>query len=105
MWGQKPHTLTSNHYGCRYETQHNRIILYKYTWLVRQYAKQKKSYKGSVRPLTIAVLGCGKMGRHHIQAIQLQKYAKLVAVAVSQADQSSLNILQPCLKVVQFDLS
>lgn len=45
--------------------------------------------------LKIGVLGCGKMGQQHMQAIKLQGSAEIVAVADPMPDKAKLNSILP----------
>jgi predicted dehydrogenase/nucleoside-diphosphate-sugar epimerase len=43
--------------------------------------------------LNIGIIGCGKMGRHHIRAINIQEHAKVVALADPIVEESDISDL------------
>jgi predicted dehydrogenase/nucleoside-diphosphate-sugar epimerase len=46
-------------------------------------------------PLTVALVGCGKMGLNHVRAIRACRAARLVAIADPAADQAKLQPMLP----------
>ena len=53
----------------------------------------KESLSG--RKIKIALFGCGKMGKHHIRAIQLQDCADIIAVVDPLVNSESLRTIIP----------
>jgi len=49
----------------------------------------------SINMLKIGIIGCGKMGKHHIRAISLQDCAKIVGIADPLIEQADLGDLLP----------